>query len=222
MTIRTSRVGSASTPSSRGWGLQRAVSWWVLTMVGCLALIVSTQLPWATSSSDAGTIAINGFNAVTTLPGSDSLLAQLRSLTISAPDMSSQAATSSDGSSDVIVLPSLSNIPLDLGGSDASAKWGILVLVPGAIALFCTLWTLGGASGGRRGMARAVFVLGALTFVPLLHSFQEGLTDGITNLANGPALRNGVGIFVGLAGAVAMVVGSAFLHWTAQGSDTLL
>ena len=204
--------------------LRRVAPWWGLTVVGCLILLLSTQLPWATSVGYDGTITgINGFNSETTVSGSANFLAQLGSLTISLPDTSSQALQQGDSASDVIVLPGLNSIPPDIGGSDADSNWGILVFVPGAIALFISIWTLWGERERRRSMARAVCALGAVTVIPLLHQFQAGLSGSTTaSLTNGPALSNGVGIFVGLAGVVVTVAGSALLSRRLGAPETWL
>src|SRR5437660_1262565 len=103
----------------------RVVLWWALTVLGCLALGESARLPWATSRISGETITTNGFNTVNVVSGNDSIWAEIQSAGVRLPDTASQATSGGDGSSDVIVIPGLSAIPQDLGGSDSNARWGI-------------------------------------------------------------------------------------------------
>jgi hypothetical protein len=190
----------------------RVALWWAVTMIGCLALGESPRLAWLTSRSVGDTITVNGFNSVNLISGNASIWAQLQAAGVSLPDGSAQATPSDDGSSDIIVIPGLSAIPQELGGSDAGAGWGIFVFVPAAIAFFLALWLLAGESGRRRSMARGVFICAGLTLIPLLHDLITIRADLSSSL--GQSL--GVGIFVGLLGALAAMAGSALLHWSLQ------
>jgi hypothetical protein len=185
----------------------RVALWWALTLLGCLALGESARLPWATSRSVGETITISGFNTVNIISGHDSIWAEIQSAGVSLPDTSSQATFNDDGSSDIIVIPGLSAIPEDLGGSDVGARWGIFVFVPAAIAFFLALWLLAGEPDRRRSMARGVLICAGLTLLPLLH-------DLITIQTGSSGQSLGVGIFIGLTGALATMAGSALLYWS--------
>jgi len=185
------------------------VGWWGLTMLGCLALVESPRLAWATSPSPNGVFLVTGFNSVSDVAASDIVGTEIGALGLSLPDTSSQVGTQGDGSSDTpSVPPGLNTIPLDLGGTDANARWGIFVLVIGATALFIALWTLWGEAERRRAMARGVFVLGGLALVPLLHDLLK-TTAGMST-TSGESI--GIGILVGLLGVVVTMVGSTFLY----------
>jgi hypothetical protein len=223
--LRTGPLATAAdteTPSARhvsphslgapSWA--RIVLWWVLTILGCVTLLQSARLPWATTYDAGDTTTINGFNSVSFVSGHDSVWAELQSLGVSLPDASPPAGSEDDGSSGVIVIPGLSAIPANFAGSDSSAKEGILVFVPAAIALFIALWTTVGEREHRRSMAGGVFVLAGLTLFPLLH---DALTTGAdASRSSGQSI--GLGIYVGLAGALTAMIGSAFLYWSLRGS----
>jgi hypothetical protein len=190
--------------------------WWVLLMVGCCALVLCPQLPWTTSPSLDGTIATNGFNSSSFVSGSSGLLAQLESLGTSQQDLASQADSLFGDSSGVIVIPSLSSIPDNLGGSDSSAKWGIFVLVLGAIALFTALWLLWGENARRRSMVRIVALCSALALVPLVHElFRTGLT-----LSSSSGDSTGAGIYVGIVGTIIAVCAGVRLFFAWRQSET--
>jgi len=165
---------------------------WVLMMVGCLALTSSPWLPWESIWDGSMTTNINGFN----MAAVDSLL----------PNLQSIVAPSDDGT--LPPPPSLSSIPDTSGGTDQNARFGIFVLVLGVTALCIAPWTLGGAIDRRRSMTFGVSLLGGLAFIPLLHDLVSVEAD----LSNSSGSSLGIGLFVGLAGALATVVGSAMLY----------
>jgi hypothetical protein len=181
---------------------------WALMVLGCLALATSAQLPWMTSAGPDGAIAINGFNSASIISGSNNLVAQLMLLGNSQQDLLSQIDLSGDASSGIVVIPSLSSIPATLGGTDSSARWGIFVLVLGAIATFSAIWTLWGEIDRRRSLARGVFVAAVLSLIPLGYELSK---NGL-GFASSSGDSTGVGIYVGIAGAiVAMVAGGSLL-----------
>jgi hypothetical protein len=188
-------VEAASDNRPHGWLGRLSIVWWLLTMLGCLALVRAPWMPWTTISAGAATISINGFNAVadeSIFPGIGTDTAQIGS--------------QDDGT--VPDLPNLSSIPPTSGGADANARGGIFVLVPGATALFIALWIVGGEIERRRSMARIVLVLGGLTTIPLLRDLfgtaQTSNEYGSTTV--------GTGIIVGLAGAAVTMIGSGLLY----------
>jgi hypothetical protein len=175
-------------------------------ILGCLALVVCPLLPWETIPSPGGDLATNGFDNTTILSGPDNAATQLESLSALIAGAPSEADNSGSDGSGVIVIPGLSSIPPASIGSDADARWGIFVLVPGVFALFTALWTLWGDPDRRRNMTRWVFACGGLTLIPLVHQL---VTDGVSlSSASGP--NTAVGIGVGLAGALVTMVASGF------------
>lgn len=194
----------AGGPIGRVEGRLRRLSvlWWLLTLLGCLALVRAPWLPWAVNWDGASTVGINGFNG----------LADDSALQFGASD-TSQTGSQDDGT--VPDLPSLSSIPPDSGGTDANARGGVFVLVLGATALFVALWTLRGEAERRRSMARIVFVLGALALIPLLRDLFR-----ITHAASALGTNSvGMGIVVGLVGSAGAMIGSGLLYWSTVRSD---
>jgi hypothetical protein len=191
------------------------VLWWLLVVVGCLALVESPRLPWTDTRTYDGSVAlIDGFNGETDVAVPDALRAQIEALGISLPDMAAQADTSTDTGDDgsVIVIPGLNQVFPEAGGTDATAKGGIIVLALGMTALFLSLWTAGGEAERRRGMARGVFALGLLSVVPLVLDLLA--TRGAPVVAQSTV---GSGIIVGLLGALGVMVGSGALHRSLRG-----
>lgn len=160
----------------------------ILAIVGCLALTWSPLLPWLQDSSYGMTT--NGLNAV--------------SVGFEAPqgDANQTSDGSGDGSSQATV-PSLLAIPLTQGGTEASARHGVFVLVLGATALLIAVLALTGEARRRRRMARDVCVLAVLALVPLLY---DGI--GIRNATGGV----GSGVTIGLLGALVATLGSAWVY----------
>ncbi len=192
-------------PSSRrGIRSDRLVIvWWTLAMVGGLVLVRAPWLPWVSYSAGATTIDTNGFNGLADehfLPWS-----------LTAGDNTDQFSSTDDGT--VPDLPSLSSISLFSGGTDGNAEGGILVLTAGATALFMTLWTLGGDIERRRGMTRIIVILGGLSAVLILRDLFRTRSQ---SSASDP-LMSGYGVFLGLGGAVAVMIGAGLLYWTIQG-----
>ena len=166
-----------------------------LMLFGCAALVVSPWLPWASNADGDTTININGFNMIT--PGGDPL-----GLYQGAGD----PLQGGDGGN--ATVPSLGTIPDIGGGTDASARWGVFVLVLGAEALFMAPWTLAGEIARRRSMARVVLVSGGLALVPLLHDLL-GTLRGPNGFGHTTV---GSGIAVGMLGSIAAMSGAALLH----------
>ncbi len=193
----------------------RVLVWWMLAMLGCGALVLSPELPWTTTPSIGSAIAINGFNSASYISGSGSLVAQLGSLGSGQQDLASELSSLGGDSSGVIVIPSLNSIPADLGGSDAEARWGIFVLVLGAVALFTAVWLPWGEIDRRRSMARVVAVSAGLALVPLGHELSRA---GLT-FASSSSDSTGIGIYVGLAGSLVAACAGVFLFltWRAGG-----
>ncbi len=181
---------------------------WVLTVVGCAALVVSPRLPWAVSSSTGEFIMITGFNAVSVTLEPDTPWTQVRSLLGDPTDTSLEAAQS-DGSSSDATIPSLSGVSPTAGGTDAGAKWGIFVLILGLAALFTWLSTLWAEDDRRGNLAGGVFVLGALALVPLLHDMLKTIFNPYTFTGQ----TVGIGFPIGLAGAVIIMIGSGRMFW---------
>jgi hypothetical protein len=191
---------AAGTSANRHGGLvaQLGVVWWALAMLGCLALAMSPWFPWVSILEGTTTINVNGFNTVTL----DSALPNLLS-------GAADAGQTNDGTGTDTTLPSLSSIPAYSGGTDASARGGIFVLVLGATALFIAPWTLAGEIDRRRSMARIVFVLGGMSLVPLL---RDLLTTLRATNALGPSTV-GAGMIAGLAGSVVTMIGAGLSYW---------
>jgi len=160
----------------------------ILAVVGCLALTWSPLLPWLQDSSYG--VTTNGLNAV--------------SVGFEAPqgDASQVSGGSADGSGQA-TGPSLLAIPLTQGGTEASARHGVFVLVLGATALLIAVLALAGEARRRRRMARDVCVLAVLALVPLLY---DGI--GIRNATGGV----GSGVTIGLLGALVATLGSAWVY----------
>jgi len=161
----------------------------IVVVVGCLALTWSPLLPWIQDNSSG--VTSNGLNAFSVGFGD------------------SQGDTTSDGSGQP---PGLLAIPLTQGGTDASARHGVFVLVLGATALLIAVLALAGEARRRRRMARDVCVLASLGFLPLLY---DGI--GIRN-ATGSV---GGGIVIGLLGAFVAVLGGAWTYRSLRGSDVV-
>jgi hypothetical protein len=179
-------------------------------VVGCLALVESPRLPWTDTRTYDGSVAlIDGFSGETDVAAPDALRAQIEALGISLPDMAAQADTSSDLGDEgtVIVIPGLNQVSPDAGGTDETAKGGIIVLALGMTALFLSLWMVGGEAERRRGMARGVFVLGIVAVAPLV-------VDMLATRALPASAQStvGSGIIVGLLGALGVMGGSGALH----------
>lgn len=177
--------------------------WWGLMLLGCLALVASPFLPWETFPSPGGDLATNGFNNTAVLSSPDNVVTQMESL----GTLLAGAPSEIDDSGDyAIVIPGLSSIPPASIGSDAGARWGIFVLIPGVFALFTAIWTLWGEHDRRRSMARWVFVCGGLSLIPLVRQLA---TAGLSlTSASGPNTAVGVGI--GIAGAMITLIASGF------------
>jgi hypothetical protein len=191
------------------------VLWWLLVVVGCLALVECPRLPWTDSVTYDGSVAlINGFNGETDVAASDALQAQIDALGISAPDTAAQEDTSgaTDDSGTVIVMPGLNAVPFDAGGTDETAKGGIVVLTLGLTALFLSVWTVAGEAERRRGMTRGVFILALVAAVPLVLDLLATRA-----LPASPPSTVGSGIIVGLLGSAAVMVGSGALHRSLRG-----
>jgi len=191
------------TIASPGRGKRRdrfTVLWWALAMVGGLVLVRAPWLPWVSNSAGGFTVSINGFNGL----AAESFLPWVST---SSEDFG-QTSSSDDGT--VPDLPSLSSISLFSGGTDGNAEGGILVLTAGATALFMTIWTLGGDLERRRSMTRIIFVLGGLSVILLLRDlFRTRAQSGPDN-----PVMVGYGIYTGLAGAAAIMIGAGLLYWT--------
>ena len=193
----TGTVVSDSDP--RTWVQRLRLLWWVLAIAGCVAVVASPWLAWVSNSDGGTTISINGFNGL----AADNLLSAIQP---------GGADTTQTGDGTVPPLPSLSSIPETSGGTDAHAKYGVFVLVLGATSLFIALWTLWGEVERRRSMARIVFVLSALTLIPLLRDLFNTIT-GSSVIGTSSV---GAGIIVGVGGAVATMIG-ATLQYRALG-----
>jgi len=158
----------------------------ILAVAGCLALTWSPLLPWL--PDDSYGVTTNGLNAVS------------GGIEAPAADTSQTDGSSSDGSGQPI--PSLSAIQLTQGGTEANARHGVFVLVLGAAALLISVLALAGEARRRRRMARDVCALAVLALLPLLY---DGI--GIKNSAGGV----GSGVTIGLLGALAAALGSAWV-----------
>ncbi len=184
----------------------RLGGWWVLTVLGCLALVLAPQLPWVTNPDVDGRMAINGFDSATLISAPADWQAQIASLV---PPPSDDSASQDDGSDSSPVIPSISNIPIAFGGAEASARWGIFLLVFGAIGLFSALWTATGEIERRRSMTHGVFAFEILALIPIIHELAtaKSASDYVAGQSTG------VGIFIGLFGAIVTIIGSAVMSW---------
>ncbi len=159
----------------------------IMVVVGCLALTWSPLLPWFPDNGYG--VTTNGLNAIS---GGVAALSA---------DTSQAGDGSSDGRSQAV--PSLSAIPLTQGGTEASARHGVFVLVLGATALLIAVLALVGEARRRRRMARDVRVLAALALVPLVYDGVE-----IRNATGGL----GDGVTVGVLGALVAILGGAWMY----------
>jgi hypothetical protein len=191
------------TAASPGRSKQRdrfTALWWTLAMVGGLVLVRAPWLPWVTNALGDNSVSINGFNGL----AADNFFPWVAT----SSDDFGQISSPDDGT--VPDLPSLSSISLFSGGTDGNAEGGLLVLTAGATALFMTIWTLGGDLERRRSMTRIIFLLGGLSVIFLLRDlFRTRSQAGPDN-----PIMVGYGIYTGLAGAAAIMIGAGLLYWS--------
>jgi len=193
MTAR--RIGSRGSRVLSSFHGKRATLCGIVVVVGCLALTWSPLLPWL--QDDSSGVTVNGLNAVNIRFG------DLQGNTTQASD------SSSDGSGHA---PSLLVIPMTQGGTEASARHGVFVLVLGATALLIAVLALAGEAHRRRRMASDVCVLAVLALLPLLY-------DGIS-IRNATGSVGG-GIVIGLLGAFVTVLGGTWMYRSLRGSDVV-